>query len=489
MRRSLLGISLLALSHAAAEPGPPAFVPAAFTSRWNVGFGSAVFVTGNQAALGQWAPGKAVKLAWGKGNTWSGTVALPAGCALEYKFIRRSLAADDFCDGRNVEWTPGANLTRTLPGAPAATGRGKTVYYYSAWTNAVLNYAVGGGRFTRAAMECVGPAPGTNGFLYRRALPGRPGANLEFTLTDGAGRFDLAPYSSPGGHTYQTTLDRFLVRDGNLFNYWPADTLSAPRVISAPIASTTPGIAGRAARIYLPRGYDEQTWKRYPVLYMQDGQNIFASGGTLGSWDADRTATREISQGRMRECIIVGLDNTPARRAEYEPPGDVYHPGEPPGCGDAYVRFLTADAKSAVDADFRTLPDPRHTFIGGSSMGGLISIYAGFESRVFGGVLAMSPSITRAPNYERTLAGRAKGPGRIYLDTGSAEGPIGPGVSDYWYKPWAVYDLFLAMGYAAEGEFIMRVGCNQAHHESAWATRLPEALRFLLDPRDETNCL
>lgn len=120
-------------------------------------------------------------------------------------------------------------------------------------------------------------------------------------------------------------------------------------------------------------------------------------------------------------------------------------------------------------------------------MGGLISLYAAHETNLFGGVLAMSPALTRATNYNTALWSKTKRPVRFYVDTGTNEGNVGPGVGNYWEKPWEVFDILLSIGYAVNEEVVMRPGCGHVHNEPAWRDRLPDAFRFLLDARDEPN--
>ena len=224
-------------------------------------------------------------------------------------------------------------------------------------------------------------------------------------------------------------------------------------------------------------------------MYFHDGQNVFenSKSGTsaANSWQVDLAATREISQGRLRECILVGLDNTGSRQFEYNAPGDAY-PGQPAGIGDSYLHFLVNNAKPTLDDNYRTLSDPRNTLTGGSSMGGLISLYCGYETNGFGGVLAMSPALTRATNYLAALRGKSKMFMRVYLDTGSDEGQVGPMPGgDYWEKPQEGYDVLLAQGCAVNEDLLWRVGCGAVHNELAWRARVPQALAFLLDVRDE----
>jgi predicted alpha/beta superfamily hydrolase len=487
-QRILLTLLTISVAGAWARSPEREILPLSIT--WDVGIGTNVHVLGNHPDAGSWIPTNAIKLRWTSGNVWTGRLAMQKGTALEYKFVSRNGSTNLYCDPANIVWEPGGNRTSILAAAPTAPYSGKTMFYYSGWTNVDLIY-FDGMNFTSRPMERTGPGRAAGEYAYRLTGFAEEGEGVEFIPSGylvGGPFYDHAPYPGYGNSNYHTALDVFLLQDGNIFNYWPSSSVSAPRLVTNFVNSTSLGITGRVSRIYLPRGYDNHSWKRYPVLYLQDGTNVFDPGGTYGTWSADATATREIGQGRMRECILVGVDNSPLRQSEYMPPGDQY-PGQPAGTADAYLRYLLDNVRPTLDFNFRTLNDPRNTLVGGSSMGGLFSIYAGYETNVFGGVLAMSPAITRAPNYTAALWLKAKQPIRIYLDTGSVEGNVGPGTGNYWEKPWETYDIFIAHGYAPNSDLLMRIGCGQGHNEAAWKARLPEALRFLLNVRDEPNHL
>ncbi len=450
--------------------------------------GRSVFVTGNQPDLGSWTSTGAVKLRWTSGNVWTGQIAVRRGENVEYKYISRLTSTDQFCSAANVTWISPDNLVTSTASLGPAPYAGKTLFYYSGWTSVYVLASTDGVTFVDTPLTQVSTGRSAGDYLYRGTVGGA-GGSLEFVLHNGQGQYDKAPYGGYGNSNYFTRLDAFVVQDGQLYNYWPAAYPSAARVVSNFVNSSVADITGRLARLYLPRGYDQHTWKRYPVMYMQDGTNVFDPGGAYGSWSADATLTREISQGRLRETIVVAVDNMPNRRSEYEPPTDTYV-GEPAGIADKYLRFVMDNVRPMLVYDYRTLADPRNTLVGGSSMGGLFSLYAGFETNVFGAVLAMSPSLTRATNFTAALWSRAKKPGRIYIDTGTDEGQVGitPG-GDYWEKPWEGYSIFLAQGYAANEDVIMRAGCGHYHNEAAWKSRLPGALAFLLDVREEPNAV
>jgi predicted alpha/beta superfamily hydrolase len=158
-----------------------------------------------------------------------------------------------------------------------------------------------------------------------------------------------------------------------------------------------PQLHGRARRVwlYLPPGYAANKPRRYPVLYLQDGQNVFdAATSFSGEWGVDETLNQLAATGQDPSgCIVVAIDNGGERRLdEYSPwVNTEYKKG---GEGDRYTDFLALTLKPYIDAHYRTRPDAAHTVIAGSSMGGLIALYAGLKyPKVFGRVGAFSPAI------------------------------------------------------------------------------------------------
>lgn len=442
-----------------------------------------MFVVGSHADVGEWSPETAAKLYWTAGNIWTGRVAVQAGTALEYKFIARTNSAGQYCNGDNVEWMAGANLATQVVAQPDAPYTGKTILYHSGWTNAGLIYHVGT-NWPTISMERIGTGRSGSEYLYRATGFAEVGEPLEFVpygFFNGTQYWDHAPYGGYGDSNYYTTLDVFFLQDGNVYNYRPPTNVSASRIVGTNVVSSwAPTIPSRGCRIYLPRGYDQNTWKRYPVLYMHDGTNVFQPGGSYGCWNAELTADKEISQGRMRECIIVGVDNTSERNREYIPPGD--NSGAGPGTADQYANFLIHNVRPMVDAHFRTLNDLSNTLTVGSSFGGLVSFYLGFETNVFGKIGPMSTAFWPAPKFVgRIETNRYHGP-RAYMDMGTAE-------SGLWDDNMYVYDLLLANGYAVNADLLSVVGCGDGHNEAAWAARLPGMYHYLLSLWDEPNLL
>ncbi|MFZ0827229.1 MAG: alpha/beta hydrolase-fold protein [Verrucomicrobiia bacterium] len=184
----------------------------------------------------------------------------------------------------------------------------------------------------------------------------------------------------------------------------------------------------RGIHVYLPPSYATQPQRRYPVLYLQDGQNVFSSAGTdcafgWGSWELDKTADELSRAGKMQEIIMVAVDNNFARRAEY---GGLHHAAGGPATNTAfenYEAFLITELKPRIDRDYRTLPGPAHTAVMGSSIGGLCSVVLAWDHpEIFGGTASLSGSDTlEQTNFLNAVLkgyhGQPK-PFRVYLDSG-----------------------------------------------------------------------
>lgn len=223
----------------------------------------------------------------------------------------------------------------------------------------------------------------------------------------------------------------------------------------------------RTVLVYLPPSY-YYSGNRYPVLYMQDGQNLFDAATAYGGveWQVDETLERLAGEGL--EAIVVGAHHGGADRiAEYNP----FPFGRWAGRGEQYLAFVVETLKPLIDATFNTQPGRWHTGILGSSMGGLISLYAAFRHpQVFGFAGAMSPSLWLAQGaiYDY-IRQRPYAESRLYLDHGTRESSAKP-----------MRDLLREKGYAANKTLKYVADKGARHTEAAWARRLPEALRFLL---------
>ncbi len=237
----------------------------------------------------------------------------------------------------------------------------------------------------------------------------------------------------------------------------------------------------RPVWVYLPPAYLENPRARFPVLYMHDGQNLFDPTTAYGGnpWWVQRTLDDGAESGAIVQVIVIGPENNADRTDEYTPVvGQEFHGGR----GGAYLRMLVEELKPKVDAEFRTMPARETTALMGSSLGGLISSYAGVtHADTFGMIGAMSPSTWWA---DQAILGLVRAspasprPLRVYLDSGDS------GVDDDDVTQTAkLAEVYRALGYVEGRDLKYVVQKGAVHNETYWAQRLPEALHFLLGPR------
>jgi enterochelin esterase-like enzyme len=266
-------------------------------------------------------------------------------------------------------------------------------------------------------------------------------------------------------------------------------------------------VLGRHIDVWLPEGYSQE--QDYEVLYMHDGQMLFDSSLAFNklSWNVSQTLTQLQRDRQIRPCIVVGIWNTTFHRyADYFPEKPFLAMNaaekqivldankglefrkfdqEKPNAND-YLKFLVKELKPFIDESFSTKTGREHTFICGSSMGGLISLYAISEyPDVFGGAACLSthwPGIFRAENNPCPAAFKSYFKNNIpkasrhllYFDHGdrtldSLYGAIQPGVDS----------IYKQAGYTAEN-FLSLTFPGEEHSENAWSKRLSIPIRFLL---------
>jgi enterochelin esterase-like enzyme len=263
--------------------------------------------------------------------------------------------------------------------------------------------------------------------------------------------------------------------------------------------------ASRTVRIYLPPSYHKQLARRYPVLLLHDGENLFSSAGTnicfgWGNWELDKTVDELCRDGKMQEIILVGVDNSPARYAEYcgrHRSSDSSTPTE----FENYTSFLIQELKPRIDSEYRSRPEPANTGIMGSSMGGLCSIALAWDHpEVFGGAASLSGAFQVEQtnflnNLLRPYQGKTK-PVRLYLDSGVVDFT---GADDGRKLTESVFDEFTRIGWRrglmhfldekplTPGD-LKKTGLRQdkwaeaqtsQHNEFYWRMRAWRALTFL----------
>jgi predicted alpha/beta superfamily hydrolase len=314
--------------------------------------------------------------------------------------------------------------------------------------------------------------------------------------------------ASAGRDYYTTRLQTLWLQAGQIFDYPPAVKLSPSQVIKIPQFKGR--LSPRPLYIYLPRGYAEHTARKYPVLYMHDGQNCFEafSGDSFaGSWRAEQTADRLIGQGLMRECIIVGVSHGgPKRIVEYLPPYSTYTPtpGKPVhrspgktrskgrrpepvrGRADFTLAYYQHDVAAYLQREYRVLAGREETATCGSSMGGLFSAYIAWEHPEFARHHAiMSPSFwmtrTRGGRVEAIERLRTLTPPdvRLWLDSGTLDAP-GRG-DDGAAETLAARRALLENGFRDDAGPNLKYYRDEGavHSEAAWAARLHLVFEFL----------
>ncbi len=241
----------------------------------------------------------------------------------------------------------------------------------------------------------------------------------------------------------------------------------------------------RDVLVYLPPGYRRSTTRRYPVLYLHDGQNVFDAATAFGSveWGVDETAQQLISQKLIEPLIIVAVANMGEDRIhEYAPTPGVYdQTGERKkrsrGLARQYGDFLVKELKPFIDRKYRTKREAEFTGLGGSSLGGLVTLAIGIlYPQIFTKLIVMSPSIwwddfaifRLVDFYEK------KPPLKIWLDTGTNE----PG----WENARKLRDLLVEQGWRLYDDLHYFEAEGADHSERAWAARVDPVLRFLYPP-------
>ena len=250
----------------------------------------------------------------------------------------------------------------------------------------------------------------------------------------------------------------------------------------------------RHVDIWLQPGYEASVDFRYPVLYMHDGQNLFLPGYSYRGepWAVDKAIVRLMDDGKIPGAIVVGIWNVGGNRwGEYLPqkpaetpegrafaarfpdrlPGELY--------ANAYLKFMVDELKPFIDSTYRTLPGQYDTFVMGSSMGGLISLYAITEySQVFGGAGCVSTHWAAGENlmvdYFASVLPRP-GSNKIYFDFGTE-------TLDAAYEPFQTRmdEKMRAAGYTFGVDWLTRKFEGAAHSELSWRERVHIPLEFLL---------
>ncbi|MDX2135204.1 MAG: alpha/beta hydrolase-fold protein [Saprospiraceae bacterium] len=357
-----------------------------------------------------------------------------------------------------------AQVTLQINAVPANTPPGATLYVagnFNTWNPGNPDYALtpqGGGQYRIV----LNPAPGTLEFKFTRgawaSVEGnangqyRPNRTLTYNGQPITETLTILSWEDLGGTNNSTAAPNVSVFDDDFY---------------IPQLNRT-----RRIWLYLPPDYDT-TAKRYPVLYMHDGQNLFDNKTALfGEWKVDESLNDLFVNGNYG-CIVVGIDNGGASRLdEYSPWVNPQYGG---GEGEAYVAFIAETLKPLIDSLYRTLPGRNSTGIMGSSMGGLISMYAFSERQdVFSRAGIFSPAFWFAGNNSANhVAGHPKeGDARVYFLAGGQE------PASVTQNMQTVANAMITAGFGTDEQYFL-VEPDGQHSEWFWAREFSDAYVWL----------
>jgi predicted alpha/beta superfamily hydrolase len=462
-----------------------------------------VVLLGNDAALGNWKlPGLALKP--GADGVFRGSAMLPTGKTITYNIVLANSGGFELdADKRPVDaraftvkdvaridispavsgWSPvgeaGKFPVRFFVETPANTPSGSEVWLSGNQPEL--------GNWNGAGIKL---AQGLTGNQYFGCIPFGAGTNLEFKVTRGS--WDSVEKDAQGGEVDNRRQDvtgpaRVLAQVGNwrdLVQEPPRPDTITGTVAYHDVAGASLGLKDRKLIVWLPPGYDTATTRRYPVLYMHDGQNIMnTKTAAFGvEWSVDEMAQSLIQGGQMEPIIIVGVYNTDDRIPEYTQVPTTQYGG---GKANDYGRLLVEVIKPLIDFTYRTKPDPQFTGVAGSSLGGLVSMYFGItHSETFTRIGVLSPSVWWADRdiVTRVQAMSAKPPLRIWVDIGTNEDGSASESEQTVNDTRALRDALIGEGWVLDNDLKYLEVPGGRHNELAWAARMDQILKYLYPP-------
>ena len=323
---------------------------------------------------------------------------------------------------------------------------------------------------------------------FRAEIPLEVGQNVEFKCT--LGTWETVEKNADGSERDNRVLNvekQSMKLEAKVERWASAEQMAESSVVGTIKLHTIQSNAlgkQRTLRVWLPADYESNLDRRYPVLYMHDGQNCFDKRTSAfgNEWQIDETLTKLIDEKKVPPMIVVGIDNGGADRiSEYTFVADPKHGG---GNGERYAAFLLNEVRPLIDRTYRTQVGRESCFIGGSSLGGLVSLeIARRHPDVFGGVIAMSPSLhwsgmSIVTELERDSSRLANT--RVWIDMGTSEGDAADAFLNV--------DLTKRVDAALKDQKIEHhatIAEGAEHNEAAWAKRFPDAIVYLTNPAIE----
>lgn len=449
----------------------------------------AVFVLGSLPELGGSDLSRSIQLVSADDLHWRVAISLPTDRHYTYQYLLRSSRVEDLGDLAN-----GTPLTPELRGKTlnSLLGPGtKTFQVHTSLVAPLLHWRQDDGVYATEPLELVGAGrtPSELRFGSHAFATGQRAVEFYLTSADGSVRDPSASAA-----TYVTPLDKFFLQDGAIYSYVPAATVSPTRLASPTPHSIQSSILGteRKYRVMLPRGYDEHTGLRYPVVYVYDGQTAWSgSPAWPGVWDRNGTRMAALVEtGEVGEMIQVALDYVQTdscslyvdRGHDCLPPEDTVDLdsygipcGTVTGMGDLFLGFVVQELKPLIDATNRTRPDRRHTFATGYSFGGIYAMHAGWHfSDTFSAIASQSPDIW-GQSFLPSILVEPRRDLRIYLDVGDIEHP------DISSSALQLRESLLLRdpGYTLEGDLRFRIGFGHSHTFTNGGRRMASMMTFL----------
>lgn len=318
---------------------------------------------------------------------------------------------------------------------------------------------------------------------------GRYGLTVVFAAGAGGGqplqhKFRIEKPGQGADQGWEPGRNRLALLDGSALRVarvFGAEDAPLPPHWAGTVLEIDPGPArhapARPVWVWLPPGYEREPARRWPVLYLLDGQNVFDARSAGAEWQVDETAQRLALAGAWAPRIIVGVPSGRDRIHEYTPTPGLIDGRRQGGGGPAFLRYLLDDLKPAIDARFRTKPGRADTALGGSSLGGLFALWAALhQADRFGAALVVSPSVWWDGGFAERDARQAALPAgtrpRLWLHIGGREGPGAvPAVQ-------RLRDALRERGWGGTDLAYSEVP-DAGHDEVSWAARVEDMLKFL----------
>jgi predicted alpha/beta superfamily hydrolase len=366
-----------------------------------------------------------------------------------------------------------AQLTVRVEAVPAGTPAAASIYIagsFNNWNPGASEYAL-----KREADH------------YAITLPATLRGPIEFKFT--LGSWERVETDAAGGDIVNRSFvvpDEPATLTARIAGWRDGSAQARPSTASASVSiidSMTIPQLGRTRRvwIYLPPDY-ATSGKRYPVLYMHDGQNVFdAATSYAGEWGVDETLDSLHAAGDPG-VIVVAVDHGGSLRVpEYSPWPTRFGAGE----GEKYVAFLVGTLKPWIDRSYRTLPDRLHTGIAGSSMGGLISFYAALRHPdVFGRAAVFSPAFWIAPSaYELAAQAQPRAGNRMYIISGGLEVAAGEAQGIYQRGQERMIETLAQRGFRRGTAVVAKISPDGKHAEWFWRREFAAAYQWLFQPK------